>query len=1048
MGLGNNTYNINRQIKLFRILYSGFALFAGLFLGTFDIIVHALFFKNFGYHQLASSYVLSGLLGLLLSFLLTVLARRVSTRTLVNTNITFSLLLAGVYLVGVSQFPNNRIVYAGMVVFFPVNMLIILSIWRYGRMLLTQKNTKEAFPKIKMAHFLGLATGGASFTVVLYFLQFEHLIYTAIGTLGILVILLLLLHIASRKSPVHIKDAVKYVPFKNKLLLFYGSSFTAYLILFSTFSAIVGFSLHFAFMNAAWAGFFNIEGMSKFYGLFISSAMIFTIVFDRYIIKRVLYAYDSPYSLVLLPPLLFAALAISILGFFLLGNIQPHEHFTLFFILLAIAKIGYISSQFSIQSPSLRTLYHSLDVRFRQVVYSRVEGGATMVGLAIAGGVILGLSYLKFYSPIIILVFLAVVIVLWMLITIKLIKEYRLSQDKILAKLRFSKASSQYKGSFPERVREILAKNDKEKIIEALKLIKLHKPLEYESNLKQLLSHPSAKVRTYALGCITRDKIDSTLPKLNELAARLPESEREEVEQVIQSFGEGDYMAVSKNTIKQKVFTGTDKEKVDLAFIIAQSDLKDKESLLTFLSKDQDIKVRNAAVKALARNASKNFNYSLLDFLYPEQFEPYALDAIAATGDSAIDFLERESMIPGANNLVIARIMRLYGRISTTRSINHLLGKLGTLNNYVMVHSLQALTEQRFQASKSNKLKIQNLIVKLVADLTYNLNTHNNLSRKKGYAPLFQAYQYEIQLNYQKLFELLGLLYNPNIIHSLRNLFLQGSRAQISHGLELADQYLDTDLKPLLFPLFEDISDNERIRKLELYFPQTKQKPLEIISNTLTQDYNKLSMYTRAIGMLMINDLNLKGFEHELIFNASHSEKMLNETALFVLQNVYRKNYEEFRGILTRQEWLKYKTDALVENNREQLLLSRYSRLLQNRAFHGLGEYVIVGLASTARELVLEKGQSLNLDRITSKYSVILFEKNVTFNNNKQVSIVPSLFLPLDLLINKGITKFNAYSATRVWLFEKKVIEALIFDNIDLANTILYGINKFKINNN
>ena len=915
----------------------------------------------------------------------------------------------------------------------------MLALWRYARMALRSDSTRKVFPVIKTANLAGLAFGGACFTALLFFTDFVSLIYLAFS---IIITLWPVLFFTQKylKQYSDRNTSSNYVPVKNKFFLFLTSQTTSYLIIFSVLSATIGFLIHFVFMNAAWTGFFTVIGMAKFYGVFIVVAALFTYGINRYIIKRILFSYDSPYSILIIPPLILMALFIALIAYFALGNIHAHEHFTLFFILLAMIKVVYMSSLFAIQAPSLRTLFLSLDIRFRQFVFPRVEGAAPMVGLGVAGAVILGLSFLEFYSLTIIVMFTSVITIVWMWSAIKLIRIYKKSLDLVLSNFRYKTSGPENESKFLERVRRIISSENEAKIKEVLKLTKLHRPLEYEADLKLLLTHPSANIRNYALDCIRQEKIDSSLPNLAQLLGKYPEEENRKLQEVIDSFNLEEFLGITQETAKQKLFYGSTDERIKLAMRVANSDFPEKDGILSTLCKDFDQSVRHAAVKAMAREGNKKFSYSLLDFIHPGQFDPYAIDAIAATGDNALDYLERESSVPGTDDLVLARIMRLYGKIGSSRSTNALLGKLGNLNDYVRTHSVKALIEERFQANKSNKVKILGLLIKLISETTYNLSISAQLQNKKKYVKLYRAYIRELQSNYKQLFQLLSLIYNPNIISALQKLFLNGSRAEISHAIELTDQYIDVEIKPLIFALLEDISSEERLKRLELYFPQAKLKPKEILSSTLTYDFNKLSLYTRACAMLEILAHGFKDFEPELVFNATHPEQLISETALFVLNRIHGETFLELRNSLDRTEDSLFLNAPMTEKNTELLLFSRYTRLKEFTAFDSLSEFVSIELAKVAKMVVFEKNDTLSLEEISSRYKLVLFDRNV-FSDNRKERIetkgeLMAISLLTDLKINTVIMKYR----TTVWLFKTSIVNELLYDNMDLAHATLRGI--------
>ena len=166
-----------------------------------------------------------------------------------------------------------------------------------------------------------------------------------------------------------------------------------------------------------------------------------------------------------------------------------------------------------------------------------------------------------------------------------------------------------------------------------------------------------------------------------------------------------------------------------LAFSINGDAGTERKNILFELVKDIEPEVQNAALKSLARMKNAGFNYTLLDFISPERYNPSAIDIIANAGDIAIDYLEREQIVYGTSNIVLARIIKLYGRIGTSRAIENIISTIGNQDRYVLLHSLQALIDIKYQVNPKNKYKLLNMIVKQVGVITQNLHYYNILNK-------------------------------------------------------------------------------------------------------------------------------------------------------------------------------------------------------------------------------------------------------------------------------------------------------------------------------
>ena len=133
-----------------------------------------------------------------------------------------------------------------------------------------------------------------------------------------------------------------------------------------------------------------------------------------------LYSYDSPYSLVLLPLGMILIFIGTLVGTFLLQRMGIADALP-YILLLGINKIIYEVAKNSLQIPSFRTIYHTMDVRFLQLAIPRVEGLIVMVGLTVSG--VLLFFTRRYLSGILLFVPVGIIIcIVWFFLAVKLIQ--------------------------------------------------------------------------------------------------------------------------------------------------------------------------------------------------------------------------------------------------------------------------------------------------------------------------------------------------------------------------------------------------------------------------------------------------------------------------------------------------------------------------------------------------------------------------------------------------------------------------------------------------
>ena len=147
--------------------------------------------------------------------------------------------------------------------------------------------------------------------------------------------------------------------------LFY-TRYTLLLVAFVLLSAITGFILHYHFVAETRANYPNTIGLAKFFGFFTGTMFLFVYGVEKFLVRKILYSYDSPYSLVLIPVVLILASLATVTIDLLFGTTTLIARFSFGFMMVAMLKTGYETTLESIELPSLRVLFRTVDLTVQQ----------------------------------------------------------------------------------------------------------------------------------------------------------------------------------------------------------------------------------------------------------------------------------------------------------------------------------------------------------------------------------------------------------------------------------------------------------------------------------------------------------------------------------------------------------------------------------------------------------------------------------------------------------------------------------------------------------
>jgi hypothetical protein len=479
-----------------------------------------------------------------------------------------------------------------------------------------------------------------------------------------------------------------------------------------------------------------------------------------------------------------------------------------------------------------------------------------------------------------------------------------------------------------------------------------------------------------------------------------------------------------------------------------RKDLKFTPALVN-LSREFEPEVKLAAVKAISKICSPEHSYILIEFLNSPQFHAYAFESLVEIGEPAVEYLERLFLNPGTDDHILARVVRIYGKIGTSKTVDLLLSKLDNQSRRITLHAIEALREANFQATNLNINKILNVIVRTINTLGWNLLLYTTLPKEKKFHNLRIAFKREIDNNYHLLYELLSLAYNPRTINQIKELLEKGTQADISHAIELLDHFVYDDIKVILFPVVENINDNEKVKRLQYYFPIEGMNNEELISSTLTRDFNLLSFYPRICAMqltLVLPDLQVT---NELIANLFHPNPLLREIAATV---IFRKDPELFANAMERldsetQLELSQAINAIDKPN-SMLMMDKFLLLNNTHLLTNLDEEILIEIARFLTVHSFAAGSTLDLQTNKDQFALFIVVSGRLQSNNvtidSSVNNMKELFYS-EILVNFGISTIHFPTDTMLVSIDKNAVESLLFDYSEMANCVLSCVEHFKI---
>ncbi len=1037
----------SRQELLMLTVTSFQAILIGAFVSLFGIGSHVLFLQTWMPENLPQAFIISGVFGLLLFSLYSYLNSRVHIRHFALFWIGFFLLInASVYLL-YDKIDHLQVFGLSLMMPFtlclPVTFITMLLFKRIALDIFTAGQHRRFNNNIKTAFLAGVILSGYGLVVALY-ISWDILLILAISTILIGLALanqLFINHI--HKSRGFSIIAKKSNPLRSKFWELFYSKYTLVLVVFVFLSALIGFIIHYNFVVETRANFPYTISLARFFGFFTGTMFLFIYAVERFLVRKILYAYDSPYSLVLIPAVLVIASGAALIVDLLVGQSNAIARFSFGFLMIAMLKIGYETTYEVIEIPSLRVLFRTLDRRFLSSIKARLEGSARMFSLVFAGLLLSGFLWFNLNRSLFNNLLILILTMVWVPIGILLVRYYQQSLREYIRRLKASKRMmSQETLNVDEKSHLLINSKDPVKSVNTLSIIERLEPLAHEKHIVSLLGTDSAPLRKYLLERIDDNALLSSLPALKELQMiDHVKQQNGHLSKLVNRFEIKLNVGNSRQAIDNIVNSNTLTDRILAAEIIGTSGNLEYADYLLQLSRDFEPEVKLASVKAMARLGYAGHSYALIGYLTTPVYYPYAFEALIKIGDPALPFMEECFLLPEVDDKLLLRIVRIYGKIGTEAAIESLLSKIENQNRAISRQALLALREAKFQSSPGNINRILNDIVRLINVMSWNFGAFASIKDHHDFTELKTALSAEIKDNYETLYHLLSLAYNPNSISNIKVLLTDGNDTDISFAIELLDQIVNEEIKQVFFPVVENISISDRFKQLQYFFQSVKESPDNLIQEIITRDFNQISLFVKACAINSVLQLPKKEAGQEIIASIFHPNQLIRESAAYILHSLDPESLESVYLRLSNERVQELKTTiSHLNDGIPYLLLDRIKFIKNCKPLHSISEDVLLEISRALVVHHMKQDEEFLVKREDVHFAfmiVIEGEAQINISSGKVFTFGKNDIIYSDILVEDCTYSFKALTDLRFYSLEQEVLNSLMFDYIDFRDTIL-----------
>jgi ATP:ADP antiporter, AAA family len=1031
-----------RQVAF--MLATGF--FMGVFIATYQVTADSLFLNRLG-EYLDKAFLVTGILGIIstgiFSFLQNYIRFSVLTVIVVMGILTFTIGVYALLNVGSPEW-QDPVVFAMFCSSGPIIALLFLSYWgTFGR-LFNFRQSKRIIGWIDTGQLIAAIL--ASFLIPLSArLVPDTTDYLMVCAVSILAVGILLVVIAanfelSKNNP---KEFDAEVRKESSLRRMFSDPYILLLSVFLVVSMTAFIFNQFSFQEMVRVQYPNQRELTDFNAFFTGAVYALSLLMQTFVNNRIIGNYGLRVSLFILPIIL----AVLSLGSVIAGTVFGFDKesspagFVYFFLFVAMSRLFNWTLRDSLENPVFKLFFIPLDNRIRFSIQSKVEGLVNESSRFVAGLLIFALAFIPAFEVIHISIFLVVLASLYFLVVNRLYFGYR---NKIRQKLESTELQQDKleKGfaKIGKKLEDMVGFPDAGRAVFSYKFLERLDVTLTDSRVNQLIKNKDESVRYYAQDKMNEIKGLSVSDKyvIRMDTKRINPSEKNmlnkvDLQLVINNGGE-----ITRTRIQRLSRSADTTDRQYCAELLLHTESEDCIPFLVELLNDPDPAVRNTAIKSAIRRNSTEVINALIENLGNPVYSNQAMNTLVRIGTKTLPLLDTNFYRSGQSTHLMQRIVQAMGRITGQRAKEMLWNKIDFPNKVVVSQVLLSLGECGFKANVSQVTRIKNAIESDIADIRWNLSAIQEIGTEGFNRQIVNSLRWEIQNDIEHIYMLLAMLYDTRSIQLVKENIDSGTPEGITYAVELLDVFLSEQLKQRVIPVLDDISDSERISRLDIFYPRIRFDEKLVLKFIINRDFTQSNRWTKACVLYQIGMKKIDEFKLDLIAHMFNPDKLIREVAAWALSQISESEYHVHSARLGGAT--KKALDEIILTPR----LSNFGKVLFFQdipIFSGVPGITLSHLADISGELVLPEGNSLVLDEKINNNFYVLVKGEVDFYTKGEhvASFTEGQFIgeliaqPMFLNTNLVIARREV----RLLQVDKDQFYELLSDDVVLADKVL-----------
>jgi hypothetical protein len=969
-------------------LMLGMGFFFGIFIATYQVTAESLFLNQMS-GRLNEAFLISGVLGIISTIIFSYFQNRIRfvALTIATLGVILVVTTTVYYLYRFGDLSNHETVLFFMYCLTgPTTALLLLCYWGIFGRLFNFKQSKRIIGWIDTGQLMAIIA--ANFFVPLTTSFFtntsDYLIICNVSLFGSLgfVIVIATKYTLTKKFDSTVKEETKFKKiFKDK-----------YVVLLAWF--LITSMVTFIFNQYSFQTLLNKQypvqrDLTNFIGYFNGTIYLLSLVMQTFVNDRLIGTYGLRTSLFVLPIVtcifaLCSFVASSFFGF----SVDSGQGLIIFFLFVALTRLFNSMLRDSLENPVYKLMFIPLDSRYRFGIQSKIEGVVNESGRFIAGLIVFAFSQFVFFKIVWIPVMVLCLGAVYVILVKNLYQGYR---NKIRSKLESSefhedKLEIGFK-QITSTLQSQLTDRKTSKAIFSFKLLEKLNPSNVSVWVNTLMKNRQEEAQDYAQRRMNEMK---GLSVSENYVIRIDRNKISgegkniltgiDLDQVLKSGGD-----ITRLRIQRLARSADAGDRHYAAELLLHTTSSENISFLIELLNDADAKVRRTALATSAKRFNGEVINGVIENLNSPQYSNLAMNSLVLMGAAALNYLDSGFYRSGQSTLTMVRIVQVLGHIGGTRAKELLWNKIDYPDKVIVSQVLLSLGECGFKAGIAQVTRIKYAIENDIADLTWNLGAIHELSESSQTDQVHLALRQEINHDIEHIYMLLAMLYDTRSIQLVKENIESGTSEGTTYAVELLDVFLSEQLKMRVIPVLDDLSDTEKIKRLEVFYPRVNLDSKLSLKFLVNRDFTQTNRWTKAAVIYQIGIQKITDFKLDLIAQLFNPDRLIREAAGWSLYEIDPKLY--FSNVIRLDETNKRWLDRTVLKDRPDHKLMLYEKVVffQNiSVFYGIPGLTLSYLGDISAEQRLQTGEYLPVDERLNNDFYIIYSGSVQYFENSR----------------------------------------------------------------